>query len=122
MWIKESISIVLITLAVCGSIKQDENVKVASYGRLKVSKITKLNSVYVIEAVRNDSIFTIIFPKKDGMIDKIKKGHVYGFELRKIYPKEKFISIMEVDYYRIGSYRIKLNERNHWSIYTATSP
>lgn len=123
MWIKKNIPIVLIILSACGSIKQTDNIKVVNNGNLKVSKITKLNSVYVIEAARNDSIFTVIYPRVGGMNDndEIKKGHAYGFELKKIYPKENFISVIEVDYYQIGNYRIKLNERNHWSIYADTT-
>ncbi|GAA4142757.1 hypothetical protein GCM10022216_24010 [Sphingobacterium kyonggiense] len=121
MKININIPIVLIILSACGSIKQNDNIKVVNKGNLKVSKITKLNSVYVIEANRNDSIFTIIYPLVEGVNGEIKKGHSYGFEIKLIFPKENFISFMEVDYYQIGNYRIKLNERNHWSIYTDTT-
>lgn len=121
MWINKNKLIVLIILSACGSIKQNDNINVVNNGDLKVSKITKLNSVYVIEANRNDSIFTIIYPRVGGVNDEIKKGHSYRFEIKKIYPKETFSSIMEVDYYQIGNYRIKLNERNHWSIYADTT-
>lgn len=121
MKININIPIVLIILSACGSIKQNDNIKVVNNGDLKVSKIIRLNSVYVIEANRNDSIFTIIYPRVGGVNDEIKKDHSYGFEIKKIYPKETFSSVMEVDYYQIGNYRIKLNERNHWSIYADTT-
>lgn len=88
-------------------------------GDLKIQKIKRYNSFYLLEGLRNDSIFRIIAvindsPKKE---EKIKKGKTYCLKLVRAFPPPNFMSINEVRYFEYDGIKIKLNKKYHHSVY-----
>ena len=90
----------------------------------EIIKITKKNDFFISEAKRNDSVFTIISIYNADNINvnskRIKKGDKFSFHIKKIFPPNNLISFAEVRSFRFGNNNIKLNERNHWSVYIDT--
>jgi hypothetical protein len=78
--------IILITLS-CRTVNQElkidksDSLSVTGY---KISKIDSINEVYIIYAIRNDSIFKIVSEKENGGCKKIKKGHTYDLECQSL--------------------------------------
>lgn len=90
-----------------------------------IEKIVKRKDLYIIEANRNDSIFVVISTfsntgKANGN-GQIKKNHQYDLALKKIYPSDNLISFAEASFVEIGKVRIRLNQKNRWSVYVATN-
>jgi len=115
------IFILIIPLLSCASTQRQGETKRILSDSLKVIKLSKLNSVYIINATRNDSVFTIVYPFNEKFPLRIKKGIMWKFQLKRIYPEKNFASFLKVREYQIGKSKIKLSKRNHWSIYADTT-
>lgn len=87
----------------------------------RIIKIENKDDIYLINAIRNDSIFEIISLKNNNdiinKINKIKEGGEYKLQLVKIHPPKNFASFNEVNYFSYKGFNIKLNRRNHKSVY-----
>lgn len=113
------ISIVL--LIACVNKRKINEYEKIDRDKFKILKISKYTSLYLVEASRNDSIFSILYPFQEKIFFGLKKGNFGKFHLKRLYPPKNFSSLLEVDEYKIGKAVIKLSERNHWSVYTDTT-
>lgn len=89
--------------------------------KFEIVNIKNNKKVFVIYAKKNDSIFTILSIKQDCKIksNQIKKGERYHLNLKRIYPPDNFISYNEIDYYNYQGIKIKLDKKNHRTIYVS---
>lgn len=113
--------IVIMLLVSCNGLLRSAQTEMEAKKLFKIRKVKKLHSIYVIDAERNDSLFTILYPKINSDSNTLKIGRTLKFNIKRIYPRKNFISYLETHSYQIGNYGVSLNRRNHWSIYTDTT-
>lgn len=113
--------IVIMFLVSCNGLLRSAQTEMEGEKLFKIRKVKKLHSIYVIDAERNDSLFTILYPKINSDSNTLKIGRTLKFNIKRIYPRKNFISYLETHSYQVGNYIISLNRRNHWSIYTDTT-
>jgi len=113
--------VAIMLLVACSGLQRSSQAKTEDNKLFKIKKIKKLSSLHVIDARRNDSSFTILYPKVNNGLSDIRKGRTVAFNLKRIFPPKNFISYLEVHSYQVGNYGVRLNRRNHWSIYTDTT-
>lgn len=122
MKVKYVFLLVLLTGISCKSLRYSQrNVNSELF---TVEKIVKRKDLYIIEANRNDSIFVVISTLGNtGKANnrQIKKNHQYDLALKKIYPSDNLVSYAEASFFEIGKARVRLNQRNRWSVYVATN-
>ena len=122
---KKVLPIFLVTLFVgcISSLQIDDSLSISLY---RIKKIEDMNSLFVITAQRNDSLFRIISTKDDKLMDgtEIQEGKMYPLKLKKIFPVDSIsrypvalnlgISIGLTD-----KYSEPLQKRFHNTIYTS---
>lgn len=92
--------------------------------KFRIDKIAIKEKFYLITAYRNDSVFTIVSNKSSNFhneTDIIGRKKYYNLSLKKLYPQSNFISYAEIDYYIYKGVKIKVDNKNHWSIYHANN-
>lgn len=96
----------------------------------RIRRIKTFDSLYVIHASRNDSLFLIVsYKDKPEYGNKIMKGHYYDLELVKVFPIRYWNGVPIVTNLRIkksrmifaGNVIISPNRRFHQTIYKTES-
>lgn len=93
-------------------------------GKFRIDKIERKKNLHIITAYRNDSIFTIVSNKNTNCqnnTNMISRKIDCILNLQRLHPRNNFISYAEISYYIHQGVKIKLDEKNHWSIYFATN-
>lgn len=112
----------IITFSVSCKPKQVALNENAYADKLRIDHIYRRKNLYVITAYRNDSLFTIISLKEKKCISKkkIKRYKSYNLELKRIYDPRNTADFGGHVYYTWNGVRvIRVNEKNHWSVYAA---
>lgn len=119
--------IVCILFAIfCISCKQSQNIISTSDNQFQIKKIKEEKFAYIIDAVKNDSIFKIISDKKDpNLLDckKIKKGKYYDLKLNQIFPIKEangsyYSMVKEFEHKGIV---IKIDRKFHSTVYSVVN-
>jgi hypothetical protein len=73
----------------------------------------------MIYAERNDSIFKILIKNKNDnkISDRIKKGELYNFDLRQIFPDKNSFPGLKVSQLKYMNSTIKIEEKCHNKLY-----
>lgn len=119
-----SILLTLITLVLWSCSTKQTSGSFHSKDYYHVSKIKKIKDFYVIELMRNDSVFTALSLVNGTEIGKkIRKGNNYTLSLKKIFPAERRIAYdgKTSAPFVFRNVKIKRNIRNHWSVYIITN-
>lgn len=113
--------VVIMFLVSCNGLRRSTQTEMEVEKFFKIRKVKKLHSIYVIDAERNDSLFTILYPPMNNDPSKLRVGRTLKFNIKRIFPPKNFISYLKFGSYEVGNYKIRLNRRNHWSIYADTT-
>lgn len=116
---------VLICSPSCKTIHKDED-RFLTKTKFKVISIKNDKSIFIIEAIRNDSIFKILSDKgleKNKKCNYIKKNSYYNFHLKKLFPLENASGslVSMVNKFRYKETLIKIERKYHSSLYLASN-
>lgn len=117
------IVVLIITFSFSCTPKQAALNENAYADKLRIDHIYRRKNLYVITAYRNDSLFTIISPKEKKCISKkkIRRYKHQHLKLKRLFPRENSVAIAGTIYVNWDGVKIKVNEKNHWSIYAASN-
>jgi len=108
----------------CFSCKQTQNIQKIGLNNdlYLIKKIDKEKDIYVIEAIRNDSLFKIVTDKKIvENCQKLKSGNLYKLKLNQIFPIKdangSYYSMVKT--FRHKSYVFKVDRKFHSTVYSA---
>ena len=123
-------SLLIILLGSCSFFTRS-NVRVFLKSHYKVIRIKEKKSVYLIYAEKGDSTYLIMSSKDNPPINqdatRIKVGHYYNFELKKVFPHDSIFGVPMIWNLGIVGIGLPNNEeilpkRNvHYSIYRANN-